>query len=95
MYKGGRARGLCMASEPTQSDIAEQLRELADEIEGGENNPLPEVDGYQMVGHLANGTTFDLYKDGAGELWIKAKKDHGFVSLTGGLKYTIQSEWDQ
>ena len=56
-----------------KSELAERLRDMADEIEpDDENADLPEQNGYNMVEHIYDGEGyFDVYRDGEDDYWFE------------------------
>jgi len=65
-------------------DIADRLRELADEIESGDEvaNDLPEFCGYQMVKCAnVNAHGGEVYQDTDGEVWIHTENGRDTLCL--------------
>lgn len=95
-----------MASEPTQSDIAEQLRELADEIEGsedssssGDGDGLPRLQSQysemEMVEKVPLRFGLDVYIDSVGSVWF-GSGDKSITELgIGWPAFLFQHEIDK
>lgn len=83
----------------TNTDVAAELRELADELESeestSENGGLPTICGYDMKQHVDTFSRFEFYVDGEGHLWITGFDGQDVETGRGGPRFINHDEMNE
>jgi hypothetical protein len=77
------------------SDVAEQLRDLADSIESDDNDEsLPVFNGYKMVERKNNTTLDRVYVDEEDDVWIEDRNGDDAICLDGSTRHVLLDVFD-